>query len=229
MTGAAGRKETVACCRVRLPGRAWVASYRRDTMNETTQKIKEHALRELQEGARGAQTVATRFNMEHRKDAVVDGDEEAKIDNEDVAEVLDGMVSDGMLVQLDDPEGWYQLADWDERPLRVLRVSHHITKIDGVSQLDEVWLDESIRAARYEHGLDDPELQPMSSGDDRRLYLISTKHYTVLEKYRQTLKRLAEDTRESNPEKATVYDRLAEATDIEDQFDTREREVGLRA
>jgi hypothetical protein len=33
MTGAAGRKETVACCRVRLPGRAWVASYRRDTMS----------------------------------------------------------------------------------------------------------------------------------------------------------------------------------------------------
>jgi len=198
-------------------------------MNETTQKIKELTLRELQEGACGAQTVATRFNMEHRKDAVVNGDEEAKIDAEDAAEVLDGMASDGILVQLDDPEGWYQLADWDERPLRVLRVSHHITKIDGVSQMDEVWLDESIRAARYEHGLDDPELQPMSSDDDRHLYLISTKHYTVLQKYRETLKRLASDTQQSNPEKATVYDRLAEATDIEDQFDTREREVGLRA
>ena len=27
MTGAAGRKETVACSRVRLPERAWVATY----------------------------------------------------------------------------------------------------------------------------------------------------------------------------------------------------------
>ena len=215
---------------VRFRDRTWVASYRRDTMNEQTQKIREFAVHELQEGARGAQTIATRFNMKHRKDAVVDGDEGAKIDPEDAAEVLNEMVSEGMLVQLDDPEDWYQLADWDERPLRLLRVSHHITKIDGVSQMDEVWLDESIRAARYEYGLDNSELQPMSSDDDRCLYLISTKDYTVLEKYRETLKRLAEDTRKSNPEKATVYERLSQGTDIEEnQFETREREVGLRA
>lgn len=193
-----------------------------------SQKLKEVALRELEAGARGPQAIANQFNMEHRKDAVIEGNDEAKVDADDVAGVLDGMVADDMLVRLDDPEGWYQLADWDERPLRVLAVSHHITKIDGVSQMDELWLDESIRAARYEHDIDDPELQQMPADDDRCSYLISTAHYSVLEQYRETLKRLADDTRESNPEKAMVYERLAEATDIEDQFDTRKREVGLR-
>lgn len=185
-------------------------------------------IRELQKGARSPQGIANRFNMEYRKDAVLDGDEEKKIHADEAETILDGMVADGILVRLDDPDGWYQLADWDDRPLRVLSVSHHGTEIDGAAQIEIVWLDESIRAARHEHGIEKDCLDGMAADDERQLYHIHTAHYDVLEQYRETLQRLASDLHRSHTAKATVYERLAEATDIEDQHEVREREVGLR-
>lgn len=199
-----------------------------DNNADTTTAVKETAIRELQDGARGAQTITQRANMEHRKDAVINGNDETKFDTREIEAVLNEMVADGLLERISDPEGWYQLADWDDRPLRVLSVSHHQVKIGGVGQIESLWLDESIRAARYEHGIDDPSLQSIKDEDDRCCYLICTRDLDILDQYRETLTRLADETRGGSTDQSRVYSRLVEATDIEDQYDRREREVPLR-
>jgi len=192
------------------------------------QEIREFAVEDLQDGALSAQTIKSHYHMEHRKDAVVHGKDEDLLTTEEVQTVLNEMVDDGLLVQLEEPEGWYQLADWEERPLRLFGVSHHVVRMAGISQLEEVWLDESIRAARYEHTIHDRELQPMKSEDQRQIYNISCYHYDGMMQYRDTLLRLSREVEDSNPQKATLYSNLAEAINIDGPADSREEEVVLR-
>lgn len=182
-------------------------------------EIKDVALKELQEGARPMSSVKLACYHEHR----------VRVADAKVWDALGQLRAENKVERLDDPEEWYRLSDWEERPLRVMGVSHHVTKIEGVSQLEEVWLNESIRAARYEHGIESRALQPMPPDDERNGYLISTRDLDVLDRLRETLRRLARETEDSAPEKAAVYGRLAEATDLGDQFDTRDEVVELRA
>lgn len=181
-------------------------------------EIKNVALKELEDGARPASQIKRACWSEHH----------VRVDIDKVWDALGQLRAEQAVIRLDDPNEWYQLADWDERPTRVLAVSHHITKIEGVNQLEEVWLNESIRAARYEHGIQNSYLQPLATDDDRRLYLISTAQIDVLNQYRDTLRRLSRETRGSNEEKAEMYERLADATSLEDQWDRRDEVVVLR-
>lgn len=193
-----------------------------------TQQIRRTAIEQLNERPRSPSGIACRVNRNFRKDALLDGDEDRLVDADDVQTVFEELVERDEVVRLDDPDGWYQLADWHTRPLRVTSVSHHVTSIEGVDQVAKVWLNEAVRAARFEHDLNEPELQQMSATGERTGYLISTRDLSVLDQFRKTLRRLAESVQDSNPEKAAIYENLEAATDLEDQFDASEREVMLR-
>lgn len=189
-------------------------------------RLKEIAIEELQDTPRSASGIAVAFNEEERPAPITEQDMDEYLDADEVRPVLESLVNDGKLAHVEERDGWYKLADWDERPLRVQSVSHHVVRLDGVDQLEEIWLDESINAARYEHPIHDDRLQPMK-WEEERSYIVSIYNHGVLEQYRETLYRLARDLRESNEKKAGVYESLADATDIEDQFDTRDEEVVL--
>lgn len=151
-----------------------------------------------------------------------------RVPDNEVRDVLEGLQAETKIERLADPENWYQLVGWNDRPLRVLAVSNHTVKLDGVGDLETVWFDESLRAARHEHGIEDSRLVGMATTDDRRQYLITTAQLDVLESYRSTLRRLADDMSGTNDEKATVFDRLSDATRLEDEHERRETEVILR-
>lgn len=195
--------------------------------NDVKHRLKELAIEEIQDGAKGAESIASQYNSEYRRDAVLEGNEGKLLTAEEATTVFDEMVMDDLLERVDDPEGWYQLADWDDRPLRVLSVSQHLIDINGMDQTHRVWLNESIRAARYEIGVDKPELRGDPAPDDRCRYQIFLRGSGVLEQYRETLTSLARDIQQSNPEKATVYRRLADAINITEPAETVQREIPL--
>lgn len=190
-------------------------------------RLRETALEELQKFPQPPSAIAVAFNREYREPPLTEDEEDLRLNEDDVVPVLEEMVGEGKLTRVEDRDGWYKLADWDERPLRVQGVSHHLIQIDGVDQLEEVWLDESINAARYDYVIHDRRLQP-GKWEDQRSYHISLANYDVLEQYREKLYELADGVRDSNPEKAKMYESLADAADIEDQHDRRSEEVVLR-
>lgn len=199
----------------------------RDDLDTETHRLRETALEELQNFPQPPSGIAVAFNREYRNPPLTEDEEDPRLDEDDVTPVLEEMVDEGKLARVEDREGWYKLADWDDRPLRVQSVSHHLIQIDGVDQLEEIWLDESINAARYDYGIHDPRLQ-VGKWEEQRSYHISLANYEVLEQYREKLYELADGVRDSNPEKAKLYEGLADAADIEGQFDRREEEVVLR-
>ncbi|WP_440767518.1 hypothetical protein [Natronorubrum sp. DTA7] len=181
-------------------------------------QIKQVALEELETGPKHLSHVQSACFSEYG----------TRVDDSTVWNVLEQLRLEGEIELLADPENWFQLAGWNDRPLRVLAVSNHTVKLDGVGDLETVWFDESLRAARHEHGIEDSRLVGMATTDDRRQYLISTAQLDVLESYRSTLRRLAADMRGTNDEKAEVFDRLSDATRLEDEHERRETEVILR-
>lgn len=190
--------------------------------------VRRFVLEALQHGPLSPQELAAKFNTTHRKDAVVRGHESDKLTKAQMASTLSEMTSRGETVELTAPEGWVQLADWHDRPVRLLRVSNHGIHIAGAGDVDRYWVEESIRAARNEHQLNETYLQTFSGPGGESSVHISMANYETLEQYRSTLRRLADDLTMINRTKAQMYHQLAESTDIDDQFDVSEREVGLR-
>ena len=118
------------------------------------------------------------------------------------------------------------MNDEDVHHPRVTYVSNHLTVIEPVSDLPEIWLDEGARAARTEHDVEQEYLNAIAKADNDKV-LVSTATLDVLNQFRATLTRLADDLATSNPEKSEFYRQLAEATELEDDFEQREPGVKL--
>lgn len=109
---------------------------------------------------------------------------------------------------------------------RLLSVSNHITAIEPVSDLPKIWLEEAARAARTEHGVEKGRLNALTKAD-HDMVLVSTATLEELNQFRKTLVRLADDLESSNPEKSKFYRRLADATELDDEYERREPGVKL--
>lgn len=136
------------------------------------------------------------------------------------------LVAVGTVDRLSDPPGWYQLAGSKGRPLRLVSVDSELTQIEGVNETERIWFDNSIRVAEAEHGThDSPFRLPVT--DETRVYYIATGDLETLNRYRSTLRWLADEIRNSGPVQARVYERLAEETALASSASSREPQAHL--
>lgn len=195
----------------------------RDPDIETLERI---ALEELAVSPKPAAGIALAFNKEARPVPATEADTATHIDAEDAQLVLDELVDEGDVEPLADRDGWYKLAGWEDMPVRVNMVSHHLIRIVSVDEMHALWLEESTRAARHEHDVDEQSLHASHIPEMQSLQL-SFRNFDVLEQYRETLSKLADGVADLNPEKEQLYEGLADATDIESEHDSHEREIPL--
>lgn len=133
----------------------------------------------------------------------------------------------GTVERLSDPAGWYQLAGSKGRPLRLVSVDETRIHIEGVNQTERIWFDNSIRVAETEHGVQDsPVHLPVT--DETRVYYIDTGDLETLNRYRSTLRWLADEIRPHGPTQAGLYERLAVETKLESPSASREPQAHLR-
>jgi hypothetical protein len=199
------------------------------TRKSAGDELQKAVVEELENGPRSinAITKVIRTTYNHN-DHVTRAETTTKINTDDVRTMIKTLIQKGVVIETPTQDEWYQLADWNERPVRVLSASQHVINLAGVTKTDAEWVTESIAAAREQHDITSDKLTSLHPEENQGAYTICTGHYGVLEKYRKTLLTLSEEVINQNTEKAMLYQRLAEATDLNSHTDTHNREIGLR-
>lgn len=189
--------------------------------------FKRFVVRELQDGVKSVHALTTKFNLEANTDAVLAGtDETLTVDT--ARRLLDELTKDELISESDADGELFETRDWSDRPLRVVHVSAHTIKLDGVTSMQKLWVTESLRSTRQAHGYGTDELQSITGADDRESLVISLRDYATLEDYREQLTVIAETLWESNEAKAEMYHRLSDAIELQSQHDIKQREIPLQ-